>query len=422
MGRIPKHKPAATSFTKEANMGVKALAKEAKLQAQMIIEDAKMQALNAIPAGIETLKGTLNALADSALQMIDDEIQKQTGYTRQELGYITLEGKKWWKKMKTAKKDADKEKAKKKFKEWLKEQSHEVYNAFFAVEIKEMIGQLKIVASQLFDAGTKMVQEVMDLINDILEFFKSGKKYEKRDERGEFDTAYVGEDDALNEMSKTKKTEEGWIVEDFSEKQITDLGQNLLDILNALMPVLAILLVLFDNYLTNKKMLQDGCDAKTDKMLSQNSDQVGLSGKAPFTNEDDFVPRFSEPKDPGWGLSKDDRATFEAESDSIAPAVPTRPWRTPEEQFPADGGAMDMWSPQSDYMWFSDESPIDSELLRVRLALDEAIKDCKLNPEFPLQSKSTPTNGGKVINLKHSGNTELEMEEAILRLNGGARL
>ena len=84
-------------------------------------------------------------------------------------------------------------------------------------------------------------------------------------------------------------------------------------------------------------------------------------------------------------------------------------------------------SPSDDKMYVApkdsdNDQILFSEIDRVAMAVDEVQDKCKYKPEFPLYSLSTKTNGGIMKNLEFSGDTEKEVIEAVLDINGGVRL
>ena len=80
------------------------------------------------------------------------------------------------------------------------------------------------------------------------------------------------------------------------------------------------------------------------------------------------------------------------------------------------------WLPEASTAFVSRLSTVDSELQRIcsKIALDA--KECTLNAMYPLISLSTETDGGKVRNLRFSGNDKTDLENAVNNINGGKRL
>lgn len=481
--------PISTHKVGDGSLSWKEIKNKAEFEARRIKDEMISMKYNLVPASMETVKQSMNAVVDSATSMIDDKFKIETGMTIAEAKNKLDDGIQKFKlykelgnssKDKIAEKRGVKEevtkkkaKSKKDLIEWLEKQSDTVYNAFFLVQAKEIIFEVKSVTAQMAEGGIDLCKETMDDLNNLKKFFPGGGDYKKDKPKEDVNLSidYLNEDDGtaktmLSELAKSAKIEGG---EEYlsstplEKKGLSSTSKTILSLISSLLSLLAPFYTLIYNYNTNKNGLKADADKHSNEILRASAEKQGLTETEPAkpktkkvntkNNKDTskrkekYKQKYEENQD-----KKDEPKSLGTSLDGMSISSGTKEYNPEGTQGasmdfmkflsePDDNDEMEipenitdkegscLASPSSDIIYVAPKSKenedaeiLFSELDRVNMKIDEVKDECKYDIDFTLISKSTKTNGGRFENLIHSGNNKKEIIESVLKLNGGRRL
>lgn len=431
----------AKGLINDASTTAKTVIEAGKRAAQKLIDNARVQAMNLEPIAIETVKDQLDGILEDGKKMVDDLVKQQTGYTLQEGRYQALEA---FSRVKgfvndgplksKAERVASQVREPETLEEIVKKMPDGVYNSFFLNEILETVDKAKTIVTQTRDLGANAIDNMTKHMKFIIDNFKKGPALENpkmfnifsidtESVKSSTDTSqaqytkdadvagggdYVARDlpklDAgattsslVSELGKSKATTTG-MEYDYSDKKKTAEVSNLaVDMLKTVVPILLVLKDLFIKFNTNRDGLKDDAMERTVDLLNHNN-----VGKTQIPAKDIYNPLLASID----GLDIVPEGQVDSDLD---------PYYMYDAQY------VDM-VPTSPVAYISDNPSNFSELGRIYSSIATSLKVCKYNPDYPLKSLSTPTNGGKVENLRHAGNNKEELVDAIEALNGGERL
>ena len=302
-----------------------------------------------------------------------------------------------------------------------------VYNSFFLNEILETVDKAKTVVAQTRDLGANAIDNMTKHMKFIIDNFKKGPALDNpkmfnifsidtesvkssvdtsqaqdtkdADAAGELPKldAETTTSSLVSELGKSKATTTG-MEYDYSDKKKTAEVSNLaVDMLKTVVPILLVLKDLFTKFNTNRDSLKDDAMERTVDLLNHNN-----VGKTQIPAKDIYNPLLASID--GLGIVPEGQADSDLD-----------PYYIYDAQY------VDV-VPSSPVAYISNSPSDCSELGRIYSSIAMSLKVCKYNPDFPLKSLSTPTDGGKVENLRHAGNNKEELVDAIEALNGGGRL
>lgn len=394
-----KNRPVVKGVVKDAlkSWKEKAVAQWNELRREFDEQKEMLMRLN--PVGSENLCNTVGAISDALQDVIYKQIEAQTGLSLQRLSYMTLKGYGLWQ---DYIQDRDRGEAKKKLGEWLDEQEDEVYNAFFCIQVIPILKQFGMIAKQQWTAGTALIANVTDDLNDLKDIFDYSFKPKKDREEVVPTTIEDDGDDELHRLIKQNRTEDTEDVKDGTHK-LLDFLKLLLSLINLMLPVLGMLMILFQNRNDNAAYCRQTGDMHTKKLFVDNARTSGItqSIKPPSDNISEGNPERKRP-----------------------PIKEGEPCRIDNLADPGivDGFRTVHMIPESDEIFLADRDELISELDRMRRDIDEAKKDCYLDPAHPLISLSTHSDGGRCVNLRYQGYTKYEIIDAVEAYNGRKRL
>lgn len=424
----------AKGIINEASTTAKTVLEESKRAAQKLIDNARVQAMNLEPIAIETVKDKLDGILEDGKKMIEDLVKQQTGYTLQEGRYHALEA---FSRVKgfvndgplksKADRVASQVREPESLEEIVKKMPDGVYNSFFLNEILETVDKAKTVVTQTRDLGANAIDNMTNHMKFIIDNFKKGPALDNpkmfsifsidtesvkssvdtsqsqntkdADAAGDLPKLDAGTSTSslVSELEKSKATTTG-MEYDYSDKKKTAEVSNLaVDMLKTVVPILLVLKDLFTKFNTNRDGLKDDAMERTVDLLNHNN-----VGKTQIPAKDIYNPLLASID--GLDIIPEGQADSDLD-----------PYYIYDAQY------VDV-VPSSPVAYISNSPSDCSELGRIYSSIAMSLKVCKYNPDFPLKNLSTPTNGGKVENLRHAGNNKEELVDAIEALNGGERL
>ena len=394
-----KNRPVVKGVISDAFKSFKQKAVEAWNELRRQFDEQKEMLMRLNPLGSENLCNTVSSIASSLEDVINTQIEAQTGLSIQRLRYMQLRGYTLWQDYIQYR---DRGEAKKKLGEWLDEQDDVVYNAFFCIQVIPMLKQFGMIAKQQWTAGTDIIRKATSDLNDLKDIFDYSYKPKEEREKPEPTTIEDDGDDELHRLIKQNRTEETEDVKDGTHK-LLDFLKLLLGLIDLLLPVLAMLAVLFQNRIDNVAFCRQTGDMHVGKQFLDNGKTSGITDTVPVKSE-----RVAE-------------GNPERKLPAVAEGEPARIDNLADPGV-ADGFRTVKLLPECDFMLVSDRDELPSELDRMRRDIDEAAKDCMVDPAHPLISLSTHSDGGRCVNLRYQGWTKYEIIDAVEAYNGGKRL
>lgn len=180
--------PISVNSVKESSKGIKQKAMEKVYEAKRILLSGNLGNFSNIPLAMETLKESASGIIGSMEQTVDSQIKKETDMSINEMRAKCSEGfqkfseykqlcrekktelidksKKLSKKEKEEMKQRLTEKRNKKkeeFENWMADQNEAVYNAFFAIQLKDSLDSLKGGLAQMWNGQGSLKDSIYNL-------------------------------------------------------------------------------------------------------------------------------------------------------------------------------------------------------------------------------------------------------------------